>query len=63
MAADDVARAVGRIAVGSPISGTVEVAGPEQFRLDELIRGGLSARMDPREVVTDPAALPISEPN
>jgi len=54
VAADDVAKAVGRIAVGTPVNGIVEVAGPEQFRLDELIRQGLKARQDPREVVTDP---------
>jgi uncharacterized protein YbjT (DUF2867 family) len=53
MAADDVASAVGRVATGSPLNGTVEVAGPEQFRLDELIRQGLSARNDPREVIAD----------
>jgi hypothetical protein len=34
----------------------VEIAGPEQFRLDELIRGVLTARNDPREVVTDAQA-------
>ena len=34
----------------------MEVAGPEQFRLDELIRGRLKARSDPREVITDPQA-------
>jgi uncharacterized protein YbjT (DUF2867 family) len=56
MAADDVAKAVGRIAVGPPVNGVVEVAGPEQFRLDELIREGLSARQDPREVISDPGA-------
>jgi uncharacterized protein YbjT (DUF2867 family) len=56
MAADDVAKAVGRIAVGAPVNGTVEIAGPEQFRLDEFIREGLSARHDPREVVADPQA-------
>src|SRR3984893_3139774 len=38
MAADDVASAVGRIAMGSPVNGTVEVGGPEKFRLDELVR-------------------------
>jgi uncharacterized protein YbjT (DUF2867 family) len=54
MAADDVAKAVGRVAVGAPVNGIVEVAGPEQFRLDELIREGLKARQDPREVVADP---------
>ena len=56
MAADDVVKAVGRIAVGSPVNGTVEVAGPQQFRFDELIRQGLAARNDPREVVVDPHA-------
>jgi uncharacterized protein YbjT (DUF2867 family) len=54
MAADDVAKAVGRIAVGAPVNGIVEIAGPEQVRLDELIREGLKARQDPREVVADP---------
>ena len=56
MAADDVAKAVGKVAVGTPVNGIVEVAGPEEFRLDELIRQGLSARHDTREVVPDPAA-------
>jgi uncharacterized protein YbjT (DUF2867 family) len=56
MAADDVATAVGRIAVGAPVNGTVEVAGPQQFRFDDLIRQGLAARNDPREVVVDPRA-------
>jgi uncharacterized protein YbjT (DUF2867 family) len=56
MAADDVAKAVGRIAVGVPVNGTVEVAGPQQFRFEELIRQGLAARNDRREVVVDPNA-------
>ena len=56
MAANDVATAVGRIAIGAPVNGTVEVGGPEQFRLDELVRRGLAARKDPREVVADPKA-------
>ena len=56
MAADDVVTAVGRIAVGTPLNGIVEVAGPERFRFDELIRQGLAARNDPREVVVDPHA-------
>ena len=56
MAADDVASAVARIAVGPPINGVVEVAGPEQFRLDGLIRIGLAAKGDPREVINDPEA-------
>src|SRR3954470_2138786 len=50
MAANDVAKAVTRVALGEPVNGTVEVAGPEQFRFDELIRQGLGARKDPRDV-------------
>jgi uncharacterized protein YbjT (DUF2867 family) len=56
MAADDVASAVGQVAMGSPVNGTVEVGGPEQFRLDELVRRALASWKDPREVVTDPNA-------
>jgi uncharacterized protein YbjT (DUF2867 family) len=56
MAAEDVAKAVGRIAAGAPVNGTIEVAGPEQFRFDELIRLVLGPRNDPREVVVDPHA-------
>jgi uncharacterized protein YbjT (DUF2867 family) len=56
MAADDVAAAVGQVAVGSPVNGIVEVGGPEQFRFDELMRRVLTAWDDPREVVTDPDA-------
>jgi hypothetical protein len=39
------------------LNGTVEVAGPERFRFDELIRQGLNARKDPREVIADLHAL------
>ena len=56
MAADDVARAVTRVAMGSPLNATVEIGGPDQFRLDELVRRGLAAWNDPREVVADPHA-------
>src|SRR5437762_3459364 len=34
MAADDVATALGRIATSSPVTGVVEIAGPEKLRLD-----------------------------
>ena len=56
MAADDVAKAVATVAVGEPVNGTVEVAGPQQFRFDELVRQGLAVRHDPREVIVDPHA-------
>jgi uncharacterized protein YbjT (DUF2867 family) len=50
---DDVAAALADVTLGAPINGTVELAGPEQIRLDELIRRFLSAKKDPREVITD----------
>src|SRR5262249_43821401 len=56
MAADDVASAVGRVAVSTPLNGTVEIAGPERLRFDEFVRLGLSAQHDSREVVADPRA-------
>jgi uncharacterized protein YbjT (DUF2867 family) len=56
MSADDVAAGVGRVAVGAPENGIVEVAGPQQFRLDEFVRQGLQAHNDPRVVVADPRA-------
>jgi uncharacterized protein YbjT (DUF2867 family) len=56
MAADDVARAVADVAVGSPLNGRVEIAGPERFRFDEVIRRRLQARNDPRRVIADPQA-------
>lgn len=50
---DDVAAALADIALGAPVNGTVEVAGPEQIRLDELVRRYLSANKDARQVITD----------
>ena len=57
MAADDVASAVAKIAVGPPVNGFVEIGGPEQFRMDELVRRRLASLKDPREVIADPKAL------
>ena len=56
MAAEDVASGVARVAVGPPVNGIVEIAGPEQFRVDELVRRRLASLKDPREVVADPRA-------
>ena len=56
MAAEDVAGAVAEVAVAPPVNGIIEVAGPQQFHLDELIRSTLRERHDPREVITDPEA-------
>jgi len=56
MAADDVAIEVGKVAMGAPVNGIVEVGGPEKFPLDDLVRQALTAWKDPREVVADPHA-------
>jgi uncharacterized protein YbjT (DUF2867 family) len=56
IAGEDVARLVGRTAVGTPLGGRIEIAGPEEYRMDEFFRRALTARNDPREVVTDPHA-------
>jgi uncharacterized protein YbjT (DUF2867 family) len=53
MAADDVAAALEKVSVGVPLNNIVEIGGPEQFRLDELVRQVLSADGDHREVVAD----------
>lgn len=57
MAADDVASGVGAVAVGAPVNGTVEIGGPKQFRIDDLVRRHLAALKDPRKVIADPKAL------
>src|SRR3954453_20108732 len=53
---DDVAALLADIAVGEPLNGMVEIAGPEPIRMDELVRRYLTATRDARTVITDPAA-------
>jgi uncharacterized protein YbjT (DUF2867 family) len=57
IAADDVAAALAKVATEAPLNDTCEVAGPQSFRLDELLRRTLQASQDPREVVRDDDAL------
>jgi uncharacterized protein YbjT (DUF2867 family) len=57
IAATDVAQAVGRVAVGTPLKGQLEIAGPDRFRMDEFFRKVLADSNDPRQVVTDPDAV------
>jgi uncharacterized protein YbjT (DUF2867 family) len=57
IAADDVAGFVADAAIAPPVNGTVEVAGPEPIRQDDLVRRFLSATGDARMVVADPQAL------
>ncbi|MER7396721.1 SDR family oxidoreductase [Streptomyces sp. NPDC000151] len=56
IAAVDVAEAVARAAVETPLKGTIEVAGPQVFRFDECVAEALRAGNDPRTVVADPHA-------
>ncbi len=56
IAADDIAAMLAEVAVAKPLCGTIELAGPERIRLDELVRKYLRATKDPREVVTDAEA-------
>jgi uncharacterized protein YbjT (DUF2867 family) len=64
MAADDIATAMAEAALAEPVNGTIEIAGPETFTLDEAVRKVLAYDHDPREVVTDPGApyfgVPVS---
>ncbi|MER5913170.1 NAD(P)H-binding protein [Streptomyces sp. NPDC001982] len=56
IAARDVADAVAEVAAGTPVNGTVNVAGPDVFSLDDLGRITLEAHPDGRTVVTDDTA-------
>jgi uncharacterized protein YbjT (DUF2867 family) len=49
----DVAAAMADVAVGAPVNGTIEIAGPERVGLDKLVGRFLTATQDPRKVVTD----------
>lgn len=57
IAADDVADVMADVALAPPVNGTVEIAGPDRVRLDELVARYLKAVGDPRKVTADPHAL------
>ena len=65
IAADDVASALAEVALGAPVNGMIEIAGPERARLDEMVGRFLDATKDPREVITDVDAryygLPVDD--
>jgi uncharacterized protein YbjT (DUF2867 family) len=50
---DDVAAALADVALGEPINGMLEIAGPDQIRQDELVREFLNATGDARKVIPD----------
>jgi uncharacterized protein YbjT (DUF2867 family) len=53
IASHDVADVMADVAVGSPVNGTLEIAGPEKIPLDDLVRRFLRATQDPRDVIAD----------
>ena len=57
IASDDVAAVVADVALAEPLNGTIELAGPEPIRQDDLVRRFLNATGDARAVITDPQAL------
>src|SRR5512134_494976 len=57
IASDDVAAVMADVALAEPLNGTVDLAGPEPIRQDDLVRQFLSATGDARKVITDPKAL------
>jgi uncharacterized protein YbjT (DUF2867 family) len=54
---DDVAAVMAEVALAGPLNGTVDLAGPEPIRQDDLVRQFLNATGDARRVITDPKAL------
>ena len=57
MAARDVSAAVAEAALAAPVNGTIEIGGPDIFRMDELVARVLDHDKDPRRVIADPDAL------
>ena len=59
---DDVAAVVVNVALAEPLNNTIETAGPDPIRQDELVRQFLEATGDPGTVVTDANALYYTSP-
>jgi uncharacterized protein YbjT (DUF2867 family) len=57
IASDDVAAGMADAALAEPLNGTVDLAGPELIRQDDLVRRFLKATGDARTVISDPKAL------
>jgi uncharacterized protein YbjT (DUF2867 family) len=54
---DDVAAVMADVALAEPRNGTLELAGPEPIRQDDLVRQFLKATGDARTVIADSKAL------
>jgi uncharacterized protein YbjT (DUF2867 family) len=62
IASDDVAAAVVDVALGRPVNGTVEIAGPERVSLSALVSRYLNNVNDPRTVISDATAKYFGAP-
>jgi uncharacterized protein YbjT (DUF2867 family) len=56
VAADDVAETLAQISLRAPVNGIVELAGPEPFRLSDIVGRVLAVNHDERLVIADPDA-------
>ena len=56
IAADDVAAAVARAAVGEPLGGIVDIGGPDKISFEQLARTVLARSGDDKTVIVDPRA-------
>jgi uncharacterized protein YbjT (DUF2867 family) len=56
ISSDDVAAAMADLTLGAPVNGIVEIAGPDRFRLADLVQQYLAVKKDPRIVHADPHA-------
>lgn len=56
ISSDDVADAMAAAALGAPINGMIEIAGPERLKLSALIADFLRSSHDSRNVIADPQA-------
>lgn len=60
---DDVVDVLVEVATAAPLGGTTDVAGPDRFGLEDLVRASLAARADSRPVVgVDGLALGTDDP-
>ncbi|SFF77839.1 Uncharacterized conserved protein YbjT, contains NAD(P)-binding and DUF2867 domains [Duganella sp. CF458] len=56
VAADDVAQALADVALAAPLNGTTELAGPQAYPLEQIVRRALAAAGETRPITTDPHA-------
>ncbi|MDA7417412.1 SDR family oxidoreductase [Xenophilus arseniciresistens] len=62
ISSDDVAQVLAEVALAAPRNGRLEIAGPERWRLAQLVQRYLDLKQDARRVVTDPQALYFGAP-